>query len=448
MSRVFLSALLAISVVAFMGSCKNPAAPREPNKFASQATFLRRLDSIRVDNTTILLSGGTMRNALSLPSGDLLFVGEVRPPSQLFNRAFVIRTNALGGIRWAKLYTDSIQTLNSIIPIGNGEFIASGSIFSGFNQTSGYALRLDSLGNVRWARAFADESRSARFTGSILLDPNRLLLYGQTRRTLSTGFSLFINDGFVVACDLIGNVLFQRRVRTLGSFSNTAGADIGFNSGLQVSGGAILAGYYTPIFDFVKSGVRRLVAPDLYLLRFNATGDSVASLLYDAQYPAGDVLNQSVSFSGKLTTADEAISIAPMPDGNYAVFARTNETFYLLIVNASLTGIIRRISLPTSATYSLSQMTVGRDGSFMFVGSSTQKITLQGTRSPAPGGRDVYIAKYSAQGARLWEITQGTSLDDVGLSIRETIDGGFVITGESNNKPLLLKVDERGLLAE
>jgi hypothetical protein len=448
MTRIFFFVLFALGGVAFIGSCKNPAAPREPNKFASQATFLRRLDSIRVDNTTILLSSGSMRNALSLPSGDLLFVGEVRPPSQLFSQAFVIRTNALGGVRWARLYTDSIQTLNSIIPIGNGEFIASGSIFSGFNQTSGYALRLDSLGNVRWARAFADEARSARFTGSVLLDPNRLLLYGQTRRTLSTGFSLFINDGFVVACDLIGNILFQRRLRTLGSFSNTAGADIGFNSGLQVSGGAILAGYYTPIFDFVKAGIRRLVAPDLYLLRFNANGDSTAALLYDAQYPAGDVLDQSVSFNGKLTTADEAISIAPMPDGNYAVYARTNSTFYVLIVNASLTGILRQFPLPSSATYSLSEMTIGRDGSFVFVGTSTEKITFEGNRSPAPGGRDVYIAKYSAQGARLWEITQGTSLDDVGFSIRETIDGGFVITGESNSKPLLLKVDERGLLAD
>ncbi len=447
--RFSLFTLFTLGAVVFLASCKNPAAPREPNKFTSQATFIRRLDSIRVENAIITLSGGAMRNALSLPSGDLLFVGELQRTGSLFRSAFVIRTNALGGVRWAKTYTDSIETLNAITPIaGTGDFVASGSVFSGFNQTSGYALRIDSLGNMRWSRVFTDSSRSARFAGAVSQPNGNLWLYGQTRRTLSTGFSLFINDGFVVKIDANGQPLFQRRLRSLGSLSNTAGADIGFNSGVSFGESVILAGYYTPIYDFVKSGIRRLVARDLYLLTFNAAGDTTKSFLYDAQYPAGDVIDQSVSYNGKLNTADEAFTILPMPDGNFAVFGRTNSTLFILFVNSSLTSVLERLTLPNVASRSLSQVMLSRDGHFVFVGASTEKITFEGTRSPAPGGRDVYIAKMSVQGNLLWEITQGTSLDDEGLSIQQTADGGYIITGTSNDKPLLLKVDERGLLAD
>ncbi len=445
--RTFLFLLLAIGAIAFVASCKNPAAPREPNKFASQATFLRRLDSVRVENTTILLTRGTARNALSLPSGDLLFVGELQRLGSLFQSAFVIRTNALGGVRWSRLYTDSIETLNSIVALGN-EFIAAGSIFTGANQTGGYALRLDSLGHERWSRTFTDSPRQLRFSGAIAQADGNVLLYGQTRRTISAPFSLFINDGYVALCEPNGNLRFQRRIQSVGSLSNTAGADIGFNDGIAIGQAAILAGFYTPIFDFVKSGIRRLVATDLYLLRVNATGDTTSSFLFDAQYPAGDVFDQSVSYNGKLNTADEALGIVQQPDGNFAVFARTNSSLYILVVNASLSGVVRRIVFANIPSRFLNQMNLTRDGSFIFVGSSTERITREGLRSPAPGGRDVYIAKYSLQGDLLWEITQGTPLDDEGLTIQQTIDGGYIITGTSNNKPLLLKVDERGLLAE
>lgn len=184
------------------------------------------------------------------------------------------------------------------------------------------------------------------------------------------------------------------------------------------------------------------------MLTFNSAGDTTSRFLYDAQYPAGDVLDQSVSYNGKLNTADEAFTILPMPDGNFAVFGRTNSTLFILFVNSSLTSVIERLTLPNVASRSLSQVMLSRDGHFVFVGASTEKITADGLRSPAPGGRDVYIAKMSVQGNLIWEITQGTSLDDEGLSIQQTADGGYIITGTSNDKPLLLKVDERGLLAD
>lgn len=442
--RTSLFLLLVMGSVGLIGSCKNPTAPREPNKFASQATFIRQLDSIRVNNSTILLSGGVARNALSLPSGDLLFVGEVQRPGSLFRSALVIRTNALGGVRWANLYTDSIETLRSIVPVSNGEFIAMGSIFSGDGQTRGYAFKIDSLGNQVWSRVF----KNSRFSGGSRLSNGNVLLFGQTRRVISVQPSRFVDDGDLSLIDLNGNILSEQNIRSLGSQRNIPNTPIAFNSSIAMTAEVVLAGLYTPFFDFVKGGFQRVLAPDLYLLRLNASSDTTGSFIFDAQYPAGDVLDESVSFAGKLNTSDEALSIFQLPDGNFAVYARTNLQFYILILNSSLSAVVQRIIPPDISSLSPSMMSVTLDGNFIFVGTSTQKITFDGRRSPAPGGTDVYIAKYSSQGNLLWEITQGTPLVDAGLNIVPTVDGGYVITGTSNDKPLLLKVDERGLLAE
>lgn len=440
--RTSLLLLLVIGSAGFIGSCKNPTAPREPNKFASQATFIRQLDSIRVNNSTILLSGGVARNALSLPSGDLLFVGEVQRPGSLFRSALVIRTNALGVVRWANLYTDSIETLRSIVPMSNGEFIVSGSVFSGNNQTSGYMLRIDSLGNTRFSRSYRDSINSTRFFGAVLQDNDRVLFYGQ-----SVQRNRAIADGCVYSVSIDGNLISSRVFSSLGSRLRINRADIGFTSGIDFGQRAILGGFYTPIAR--GEGIpTTLLATDTYIIRLEENGDTT-QFIYDYLSIGGDV-SFLTSLQAKLNTTDEALSFAPsrINPNIFYTFARTNSIFYIMELNKDPFNFVRNIIIPENNTATLSQFATTLDGNFIFVGTSTQKITFDGLRSPAPGGTDVYIAKYSSQGNLLWEITQGTSLGDEGLTIKQTIDDGYIITGTSSDKPLLLKVDERGLLAE
>jgi hypothetical protein len=213
-----------------------------------------------------------------------------------------------------------------------------------------------------------------------------------------------------------------------------------FSIGASTAFGAVLAGFYTPVFGFT------LLARDLYLLRLSANSDTV-HFIYDSFSAGGDVEKVSLA-NAKRNIADEAFSSFVSPSGELYTFGKTNSNFFVLKTDASVGTILNKYFIAVPLSASLKQATLSRDGGFVFVGTSTQKITFDGLRSPAPGGTDVYIAKYSSQGNLLWEITQGTSLGDEGLTIKQTIDDGYIITGTSSDKPLLLKVDERGLLAE
>lgn len=60
------------------------------------------------------------------------------------------------------------------------------------------------------------------------------------------------------------------------------------------------------------------------------------------------------------------------------------------------------------------------DGGFIVTGE---------TKSFGTGKSDVYLLKLNAAGGLSWTQTYGTKGEDVGYSVKQTLDGGYVITG-------------------
>lgn len=77
-------------------------------------------------------------------------------------------------------------------------------------------------------------------------------------------------------------------------------------------------------------------------------------------------------------------------------------------------------------------------------------VVTGGTKSKSNGGYDVYIAKVSRSGKLLWERSHGGSGEDVGVSIRQTEDRGYIIAGRSETRSMgkfdafLMKTDSVG----
>jgi len=69
------------------------------------------------------------------------------------------------------------------------------------------------------------------------------------------------------------------------------------------------------------------------------------------------------------------------------------------------------------------------------IGYSVQQTTDSGyvtagyTWSYGAGGRDLYLIKSNAQGDTIWTRTYGGALDDYGTAAQQTADGGYVIAG-------------------
>jgi len=77
------------------------------------------------------------------------------------------------------------------------------------------------------------------------------------------------------------------------------------------------------------------------------------------------------------------------------------------------------------------------DGGFIIAGI---------TNSYGAGGNDIYLIKTDANGDTLWTHTYGSSDDEKAYSVKQTIDGGYIIGGRAFQPPdvWLIKTDENG----
>jgi len=81
------------------------------------------------------------------------------------------------------------------------------------------------------------------------------------------------------------------------------------------------------------------------------------------------------------------------------------------------------------------------DGGYIIVGT---------TSSYSAGYRDVWLIKTDTNGNKLWDKTYGGSANDAGLSVQQTLDGGYIIGGAkdcsfpSYSKTFLIKTDSKG----
>jgi len=167
---------------------------------------------------------------------------------------------------------------------------------------------------------------------------------------------------------------------------------------------------------------------DIYLIKTDSNGSTQWSKTYGG---TGD---------------EDGYSIQQTNDGGFIIGGHTN-SFGAGVFDAYLIKTSSDGSLQWSKTFggtdndeawSVQQT---NDGGFAVVGL---------TYSYGSGYEDIYLIKTDSNGNLQWTKTYGGTGDDDGYAIRQTNDGGFIITGTTNsfggNDALLMKTDSNGNL--
>jgi hypothetical protein len=220
---------------------------------------------------------------------------------------------------------------------------------------------------------------------------------------------------------LISISQLQSQVDTL--WTKTFGGshhDLGTSVQQTTDGGYILTGW---TFSFARSGFGR---PDLWLIKTNTAGDTLWTKIFGKSgYDFGYSVQQSMD-GGFIVTG--------------SITYQSDEDVLLLKTNSLGDTLWTKIFEGIEASYgnSVQQTT---DGGYIIVG---------GTFAFGSGGGDVWLIKTDENGDELWNKTFGGSSYDWGNSICQTNDGGYVITGTSysfgsgENDVWLIKTDASG----
>jgi hypothetical protein len=141
---------------------------------------------------------------------------------------------------------------------------------------------------------------------------------------------------------------------------------------------------------------------------------------------------------------DDALSGQPTTDGGYVLagytksFGVDSADVYLIKTNEygdtlwtrTYGGVLDDYGNSVKQTY---------DGGYIIAGS---------TASFGAGGSDVYIVKTDSGGNVQWSKTFGGTADDIGYSIQQTTDGGYIVSGSTKsfgaNGAYMIRTDNSG----
>jgi hypothetical protein len=340
---------------------------------------------------------------------------------------------------WTRAIGGSFSDEGSgVIQASDGGYVVAGFTSSfGAGRADIYLIKTDADGNVDWTRTFGDTNIDCGYSISSTIDGGYVI-----SGTLG-------DSAYLVKTDAQGNKLWER----------TLGANYHHRPGqmlLQSSDGG-----YAALYDDTSS---YLVKTDgsgnqVWVARFDFEGESVLETgdsgfvvvgeVYELNGQDYDVGLVKLSRSrGRIWAHSYARlddqygrSLQPTADGGYVIAGFDWAQFRLLLVKTDADG--REAWTKEFGPRGSGGRSIARtlDGGYIIAGS-------------APNGaakhEDVYLLKTDASGDSLWATCLGDSGNDIGYSVRQASDGGFVITGtrftrvNETGDVLLIKTDSRG----
>lgn len=328
-------------------------------------------------------------SVIQTSNGDFVVVGVTNSYGSGKYDIYMVRTDSSGDTIWWRAFGGTEDDEGySVQETSDGGFIISGSTKSfGAGSYDIYLIKTNSSGNVQWSKEFGGSYPEYGYS-VIQTSDGGYIVAGRT-----VSFGAGNSDVYLVKTDSGGNVMWTK------TFGGTADEEA---QSIQQTddGGYIIAGRTT------SSGAG---SSDVYLIKTDSNGNSVWIR----------------TFGG--SNYDSANSVEQTSDGGYIITGRYQA--------ASMVGLIYLIKTDSygdamwSRTIGTNDYSSGEsvhettDGGFIITG-----MTIHSTTS-----HDVLLVKTDVSGDTLWTATYGGNGSEVGYSVQQTDDEGYIVAGMTNS---------------
>ncbi len=308
----------------------------------------------------------------------------------------VIKTNSVGDTTWTKTYGDANGNEYGfcIQQTDDGGYIVSGSHQDFIiGEEDMYLLKLQANGDTTWTRTYGGNGFEWGSYVQQTTDGGYIII-GHTPAFGAGGF-----DAYLVKINANGNIAWTK---TYGGVGTEYGKAVQQTS----DGGYIITGSNDNNFGFGGS--------DFYLIKTDSIGNHIWSKLYgNSGFEEGVSVKQTTD-GGYIMAGSSENTLGPL--GPNMCLIKTNsvgDTLWAKLYGGQM----------IDECYDVKQTS---DGGYVMVGKSFSFSTN--------GDYDVYVVKVNNQGIVQWSKTYGGSTinhNEIGYSISQTNDGGYIISGES-----------------
>jgi len=324
-------------------------------------------------------------------------------------------------IEWQKsLGGSEFDAAYSIQQTTDGGYIVAGESYSTNGDVTGnhgdydyWVVKLSTTGVIEWQKSLGGSGEDRGYSIQQTTDGGYIVA-GQSASTNGdvTG-NHGGNDYWVVKLSSTGSIIWQK---SLGG----TGSDVGRSIQQTTDGGYIVAGTSNSIDGDVTGNHGDF---DYWVVKLSSTG--------------AIIWQKTLGGTG----SDNAYSIRQTTDGGYVVAGTSNSNdgdvtgnhgdFDYWIVKLSSTGsIIWQKSLGGSGIDWATSSQQTTDGGYIVIGGSN---SIDGDITASLGINDYWVVKLSSTGSITWQKSLGGSRNDVGWSIQQRTDGGFIIAGTSDS---------------
>ena len=335
--------------------------------------------------------GGTLvdvgRSVQQTSDGGYIIAGYTSSYSAGYSDVYLIKTDSSGNQQWSRnfggIHTERGYSVD--VTSDSGYIIAGYTSSYGAGYSDFYSIKTDAAGNQQWSQTYGgngtDDCNSVQQTSD-----GGYIVAGYT-----SSYGAGNYDIYSIKTDSAGN---QQWSRTFGGSDDDRGYGIQQTS----DGGYIIAGYTSSYGAGYK---------DVLLIKYDAAGNQQWSQTYGGN------------------TDDMGYCVQQTGDGGYIITGSTG--------SYGAGGL--DVYLIKTDTVGNQQWSRTFGGSDWDEGNSVQQTDDDGyiitgySKSFGAVYQDVYIIKTDAAGNQQWSQTFGGGNDDVGYSVQQTSDSGYIIVG-------------------